>query len=334
MTRLIITGVVLAASTTQGEPPRAKPPNTQTRTSERQIVYGRAGMVVMPDLDSPEAKAKAEVRREQRLIERELRRIRYQYFRATNNTEIRQVGLAKMREYTDPIAFEPLLEVFGESDAEVREAMLDHIAAQATPESDAALTWAAVYADNEQLRNAAAYRVHSRFDQSGEVTLGQERIIASGLAEQSDGPLTAAANLADMLKLYQAIPMLINAQIGGGPSGGTERAGALGQIWVAQQQAFVSDLQPVVSDSAVGFDPTLDVVSSGVVMRVMDASVVIYRSEVHQSLISLSSNAWGKSTADLGWDRQKWHDWYTGELLPHLAEKARTDAELEPDAGP
>jgi Flp pilus assembly secretin CpaC len=39
-------------------------------------------------------------------------------------------------------------------------------------------------------------------------------------------------------------------------------------VFVATQQSFVSDLQPVVSDSAVGFDPTLSVVAEGVVLEV------------------------------------------------------------------
>jgi len=40
--------------------------------------------------------------------------------------------------------------------------------------------------------------------------------------------------------------------------------GQTSNIYVATQQAFVSDLSPVVSDSAVGFDPTTAVVSEGV----------------------------------------------------------------------
>ena len=42
-----------------------------------------------------------------------------------------------------PRRVEPLLEVFGNADAEARQVVLDHIAAQETPEADAALTWAA-----------------------------------------------------------------------------------------------------------------------------------------------------------------------------------------------
>ncbi len=44
--------------------------------------------------------------------------------------------------------------------------------------------------------------------------------------------------------------------------------GQTSNIWVATQRSFVSDLAPVVSDSAVGFDPTVEVVSEGVVMLV------------------------------------------------------------------
>ncbi len=44
--------------------------------------------------------------------------------------------------------------------------------------------------------------------------------------------------------------------------------GQTSNIFVATQVAFVSDLEPVVSDSAVGFDPTVDVVSEGVTLLV------------------------------------------------------------------
>jgi general secretion pathway protein D len=44
--------------------------------------------------------------------------------------------------------------------------------------------------------------------------------------------------------------------------------GQTSNIYVATQQAFVSDLQPIVGDSAVGFDPTISVVSEGVTLLV------------------------------------------------------------------
>lgn len=44
--------------------------------------------------------------------------------------------------------------------------------------------------------------------------------------------------------------------------------GQTSNIYVVRQVGFVSDLQPIVSDSAVGFDPEIEVVSSGVRMLV------------------------------------------------------------------
>lgn len=44
--------------------------------------------------------------------------------------------------------------------------------------------------------------------------------------------------------------------------------GQTSNIFVATQQAFVSDLQPIVGDSAVGFDPTVNVVTEGVTLLV------------------------------------------------------------------
>src|SRR6185436_6074506 len=42
--------------------------------------------------------------------------------------------------------------------------------------------------------------------------------------------------------------------------------GQTANIFVVTQQAFVSDLEPVVGDSAVGFDPQVSVASEGVTM--------------------------------------------------------------------
>jgi type II secretory pathway component GspD/PulD (secretin) len=44
--------------------------------------------------------------------------------------------------------------------------------------------------------------------------------------------------------------------------------GQVANIYVVTQQAFVSDLQPIVGDSAVGFDPTVGVVSEGVTLLI------------------------------------------------------------------
>jgi hypothetical protein len=71
-----------------------------------------------------------------------------------------------------------------------------------------------------------------------------------------------------------------------------------------------------VSDSAVGFDPTISVANEGTVMAIRDASVTIYRTEVHRALVGLSSRAWGMPTNGLGYDYEAWKRWYFDEFLP------------------
>lgn len=78
--------------------------------------------------------------------------------------------------------------------------------------------------------------------------------------------------------------------------------GQVSNIYVATQVSFVSDLTPVVSESAVGFDPTLDVVNEGVRMLVegtvsadrryvtlnVDASVAKIESFANQAITAVA----------------------------------------------
>lgn len=252
-------------------------------------------------------------------MERELRRIRATYFGNRRNVEIRQIGIHKLRQFTDPIVFPSLLEIFRRERDDVRLAILDHLASLAIDEADATLAWAAVFDADRAFRRAAAERLRQRLDRIGEPSYRVQAVIAEGLRRWDERVVSAAAQLANTLHLVQAIPWLINAQIGGG--GGTtaeDGSGALAYILIGRQQAFISDLQPVIGDSAVAFDPDLSVVTEGVVLRVIDAVVVTYRVEVHQALVDLSSRAWGRSTAPLGWDLPAWRRWYRDEFLPHL----------------
>lgn len=272
------------------------------------------GPVVAPEPDPTLLALNARSRE----IKQELRKLNHEYFRATNVVERRQIGILRLREYTEPAAFEPMLEVFGSADKEIQRAVIDHLDLLGTDEARSAIAWAAVFGGDENLRAIATDLLLTRFIEDGEVSRATKTVIASGLEQSAELPLTQAANLANMLQLYEAIPMLISAQVGvsnTGDSGG----GALGQIWFGTQQAFVSDLTPVVADSAVAFDPTVSVVTDGVILRVMDVSVVSYRTMVHRSLTSLSSRAWGQSTEHLGYNQDAWRTWYNEELLPHLA---------------
>ncbi|MCC6660692.1 MAG: hypothetical protein IT437_07370 [Phycisphaerales bacterium] len=271
------------------------------------------------DPDSPVGRQYAAQQRRRVDMERALYKIRAQYIRDIRNPELRQIGITKIRDFTDPAVFPSLLKIFGREGDDVRVAILDHLADQQTAQADATLATAAVYGDTAAYRKQASDRLIRRTGEAGGVPYYVRATIAGALRDGSNEVLASAANLANVLDLVDAIPMLINAQIGGGTtaqlgSGGGDTS--LAYILVGKQQAFVSDLTPIVADSAVGFDPTLSVVTEGVVLRVIDAVVLTYRVEVHNALVGLSSRAWGQPTDRLGWDNKAWERWYVKEFKP------------------
>lgn len=275
----------------------------------------------------PVVEALRDMQRRAKPLEAELRKIRATYIRGVRNVEIRQAGIAKLREFTDPASFPAMLEIF-RNDDDVRLALMQHLADLQTDEADATLAWTAVYDRSKQVREAAADTLRERFGDHAPVSRAVQSVVAQGLRSSKDTVLSSAANLANVLKLYEAIPMMINAQIGGAARRTDDSDGALAYIFVGTQRTFVSDLQPVVGDSAVAFDPTLSVLNEGVVLRVIDAVVLTYRVEVHRSLVDLSSHGWGQDTRELGWDQHKWGEWARAEL-PAILAKHRGDEPVD-----
>lgn len=262
-------------------------------------------------------------------LEKDLRKLRATYFR-TGNTEMRQIGISKLRKYTDPGVYPLLLEVFEKDSLDVRTAILDMLVDQQTDDADTTLAWSAVFDRDEAYREAALARLEQRIEEAGEVPDRITYIVAQGLAKQNHDEAAAAAQVADNLNIVKLIPNLINAQVGGTGASG-ERQGALGWIMIGKQTAFVSDLQPVVADSAVAFDPQLSVVTDGVVIRALDAVVVTYRTEVHTSLLGLAQRASGQDLGSLGWDQRAWWDWYTREMEPELARRRAQGLPMIPE---
>lgn len=147
-------------------------------------------------------------------------------------------------------------------------------------------------------------------------------VIYEGLRRGSNKVKGRAADLAANLKLVELIPWLAAAQVsgrpasGGGGGGGQNENGSLAYILVGTQQAFVADLEPVVSEGAVAFDPQLSTITEGTLLRVLDAVVYTYHVEIHRPLVRLASEAAGRDMASLGWDYRKWAQWYYKEYLP------------------
>ncbi len=292
------------------------------------------------DPQSAAAKKYEEQAAARKQAEKDIRKLRLKYFGQIRNTAIRQEGLLKLRQYTDPALYPLMLDVFAREQDDVRFAILDIFADSATPEGDAALAWQTIFGKDEKVREESTARLAMRNAKTGAVDERVKLVMYEGLKSHDETTLVRAAKSAESLGIIEAIPWLAAAQINAAPSGGGggggSSNGALAWIAIGTQTAYVADLEPVVSQSAVAFDPKVASITSGVVMRVIDAVVVTYHIEVHDALTRLASKAWGQEV-DQGWAYANWNRWYKIELLPELerrkVEEARRAAEAAKPAG-
>lgn len=268
-----------------------------------------------------------------RVMEQELRKLRRAHFGTIKRVDIRQEGLAKLRTYTEPSIFASLIEIFKNDADDVRTAVLDIFSDSKSDPGDAALAWVAMTDRDAHMKAAALDRLQRRLAEVGGVSDRINLVVLKGLRSGDEKQIAAAAELAGNLGLYEAIPWLISAQVGqslgGGGGGSGSNTGDLAFILVGQQVAFISDLTPVVSDSAVAFDPQVSVVTDGTLLQINDAVVTTYRTEVHNSLVGLSSRYTGRPTIGMGWDQDKWWRWYQEDFLPLKKTRAAEKAAVE-----
>ncbi|HZW06228.1 MAG TPA: hypothetical protein VFF65_03820, partial [Phycisphaerales bacterium] len=92
------------------------------------------------------------------------------------------------------------------------------------------------------------------------------------------------------------------------------------------QRAYVADLDPVVGDGSVAFDPVPGVLTEGVVLAINDAVAIQYSTGVHDALVGFTSGLSGEDTSRLGWNPRKWQAWYANTLVPKLR-KQQEEAE-------
>lgn len=282
--------------------------------------------------DSPADREYAAARKKIRVQEQELRKLRRTHFGTIKRVDIRQEGIAKLREYNDPALFASLIEIFKGDASDVRVAILDIFQDNKSDAGDAALAWVAMTDRESSIRASALDRLQRRLAEVGGVSDRINLVVLKALRSGDERQIAAAAELAQNIGLYEVIPWLISAQLGqaqrsGGGGGSGQNSGDLAYILIGQQTAFISDLTPVVSESAVAFDPQVSVITSGTLLRVNDAVVTTYRSEVHNSLVGLSSRYTGRPTIGMGWDQDKWWNWYKDEFLPLKKARAAEKAE-------
>jgi len=281
------------------------------------------------DPESEGARAYASAQKKRIDVERDLKKIRMMHFRNTKSQSKRQEGIVKLYDFTDPALDPSLIEIFAKEKPDVRTAILDMFADRRAESGDTSLAWVAVFDDEPEIRMAAADRLRRRMsEEGGSLTDAARLVVYEGLRSGNPKSKAAAADLANLLGIVEAIPWMIASQVSGaavGGGAGTGRKGDLAWIAVGTQQAFVSDLTPVVGPFAVAFDPELSVVTSGTLLRINDAVVIEYHLDIHNALIDMSSRLSESDTRPLGWNLPAWRDWYAKDFLPMWAKKAEAE---------
>jgi len=284
--------------------------------------------------------------------EKNLQRLVHDHFQ-NGNKLVRQAGYAKIRQYTDSSLFPLMVSILRHEERDVQEVLLDHFAEQRTDDADAMLAWLTIFDKNSWIAKESQLRLLSRNAawKKAEKKTGTPKglsapeavtsVVLAGLSNKEDATIRLAGSVARSMKLYEIIPALIQAQLGqvgpaaggGGPSisSGTgsgyrvDDGSGIAWILIGRQVAYVADLTPVVASNAVAFDPQLDVVIEGVVIRVIDAVVYAYRIEIHNQLLGLAGDAAGKPLDALGWDQAKWQSWWKDDMQPRLAARGSAD---------
>jgi hypothetical protein len=254
-----------------------------------------------------------------RRAEDEIRAIRRRWLGQRRDPELRTEGIARLAEYTEPTALLPMHEVLREEKDDVRIAMLDHFASLGSP-GQAALAFVAIRDPDAGLRGEALRRLDRPADP------GALAMLDEALRERRHETVNRAGLVAGHLQALEAIPHLIFAQVAADE---VPASGDLAWIAIGSQISYVADLVPVVGNNVGAFQPVVGTIMEGVVLQVQDAVAISYRTDVHRSLVAMTTYDFGESTEFLGYDPARWHAWFNEVYVPHNAAKVAADRAIE-----
>lgn len=248
----------------------------------------------------------------QRNFRKQIQSIRRTYLGKMRVAKLRQQGIDLIKEFTDPAAYEPLIDELAHEKDDVRLALLDHFSLQGDY-GQGALAWLAIYEKDPAIRNESMMRLVA--PAVGPVL----NILDQALRSRNNVVATNAGVLAGALNVLEVIPLLIFAQAA---TSAADSKGDLAWMAIETQIVFTAGLVPVAGDNAGAFQPILGVVSDGFVLRIVDAVAITYRTQIHYSLVSMTTNDWGQSTEYLGYDMGQWREWYNTQYIPFKNEQA------------
>ena len=302
----LIAAATLRTSLAQIEPP------TKPQFATPQTIPDRGAVPPVVDPQLVESVHDMALAAEYGPYKRQLRALARRYFTNRRNSEIREEGYTQLQGFTDTGALFAMPFTLDRQKPDVIEAMFDHMASSGS-NGQAALAWTAIHHENEEIRAQATNRISATDDP---LVLA---VIEHGLRDTRHAVVNAAGKLAGTINAFQTIPLLIFSQYSRDE---VRSQGDLAWIAIGTQQSYVQNLIPVAGNEAGGFQPVIGTITEGFVMRVTDYVAIVYRTEVHYSLVKLADSATGQSTEHLGWDMRRWRDWYNSEYLPQYQAKA------------
>lgn len=277
----------------------------------------RGGLPRLDRADPSLGSARLNGRPESRRAKEELLSIRRRWLGPRRDPATRAEGLARLAEFTEPSALLPMHEVLRREDDDVRLAMLDHFERLGSP-GQAALAFVAIRDTDAAMRGEATRRLKRPADP------GALAMLDEALRERRHETVNRAGLLAGHLQAVEAIPHLIFAQVAADE---VPASGDLAWIAIGSQISYVADLVPVVGNNVGAFQPIVGTIMEGVVLQVQDAVAISYRTDVHRSLVAMTTYEFGEPTDFLGYDPARWHAWFNETFVPaNLARVAAAKA--------
>lgn len=213
----------------------------------------------------------------------------------------------------DPAAAEPISRILGAGDQEKRRLACEALGAIPGDEAARRLVKFVLADESPEVYGSAVAALAARTDERGLPQLlnalnGSEKVMqraAKALGEM--GEYRAVPALIAHLKTPEPRIRVYEAQPGaGGMSPGPSAYMAIGEIIT-----YVADVEPVVAEGAVAWNPKIGTIPVGTVLSVHNPRVTIHRTVIELVRQPVVREALKKITGkDFEYDTQAWRDWY------------------------
>lgn len=225
-------------------------------------------------------------------------------------------GRARLLALHDPAAAEPLARILGTGNADMRILACEALAGVPGDEASRYLVRFVLADESRPVYEAAVAALAARQDERGLVPL-------TNALNGSEKVLKRAAYALGEMREPRAVPALVNrlrtqesrVKTYDAPRGSRARSsgGTGGYLFSGTVITYIRDVEPVVAEAAVGWNPTIGAIPVGAVISVSNPSVRIHRTIIEFVRQPVVLEALKKITGkDFGYDTPAWRDWIEG----------------------